>query len=34
MTPAPSSLILVMIGFGCIALYRSRERVLQFVRRS
>jgi hypothetical protein len=26
-TPAPSSLILVSIGFGCIALYRSRERL-------
>jgi hypothetical protein len=32
--PAPSSLILVSIGFGCIALYRSRERLRRLVRMS
>jgi hypothetical protein len=32
--PAPSSLILVLTGFACTALYRSRERVLRLVRRS
>jgi hypothetical protein len=32
-TPAPSSLILVLIGFAGIVLYRSREKVLRFVRR-
>jgi hypothetical protein len=31
MTPAPSSLILVSIGFGCIGLYRSRERLRRLV---
>jgi hypothetical protein len=32
-TPAPSSLILVLIGFAGIVLYRSRAKVLRFVRR-
>jgi hypothetical protein len=31
-TPAPSSLILVLIGFACIALYNSRDRILRLVR--
>jgi hypothetical protein len=30
-TPAPSSLILVSIGLGCIAFYRSRDRLLRLV---
>ena len=34
LTPAPSSLILVLTGFAGIALYRSRKRVLWLVRRS
>jgi hypothetical protein len=31
--PAPSSVILVLLGFASLALYRSRERVLRMVRR-
>ncbi len=31
-TPAPSSLILVLIGLTCIALYSSRERISRLVR--
>jgi hypothetical protein len=33
-TPAPSSLILVLMGFACLALYGSREWLLRLVRRS
>jgi hypothetical protein len=33
-TPAPSSLILVSIGFGCIGLYRSREWLRRLLRMS
>jgi len=31
-TPAPSSLILVLIGLTCVALYSSRERISRLVR--
>jgi hypothetical protein len=31
-TPAPPSLTLVVIGFACIALYSSRERLLRLVK--
>jgi len=33
-TPAPSSLILALIGFTLLTLYRSRERLLGLLRRS
>jgi hypothetical protein len=33
-TPAPSSLILVLIGLACVMLYQSRHRMLQLIAKS